>query len=181
MILSNGLKKRKKYASPGRLGNSQGESVVNKTFKDSLDISLSVDSVINNTNNEFGIYQKYIKELIDIANLYKKEYEYCNTYSSWGLVENFNIQYYRKGGGYKTFHCERYGATEKNNTRVLAWMTYLNDVTDQGETEFYYQDIKVKPKKGLTLIWPQLSGHIHIGVYHLKPRKNILLLDGSIF
>ena len=42
-------------------------------------------------------------------------------------------------------------------------MTYLNDVTDDGETEFYYQKIKVKPQKGLTLIWPADWTHTHRG------------------
>mgnify|MGYP001271300870 CR=1 FL=1 len=38
--------------------------------------------------------------------------------------------------------------------RVLVFMTYLNDVTDEGETEWYYQRVKVKPRKGLTVIDP---------------------------
>ena len=43
-------------------------------------------------------------------------------------------------------------------------MTYLNDVTDAGETEFYYQKIKVKPEKGLTLIWPSEWPWTHRGL-----------------
>ena len=30
----------------------------------------------------------------------------------------------------------------------MAWMVYLNDVEEGGETEFLYQKLKVKPKKG---------------------------------
>ena len=47
--------------------------------------------------------------------------------------------------------------------RVLAWMTYLNDVPDGG-TEFKYQDIIAPAKKGLTLIWPPDFTHTHRGV-----------------
>jgi len=32
-------------------------------------------------------------------------------------------------------------------------MTYLNDIKEGGETEFYYQKLKIKPETGLTLIW----------------------------
>ena len=42
-------------------------------------------------------------------------------------------------------------------------MTYLNDQDDGGETEFLYYDISVKPKKGLTLIWPAEWSHTHRG------------------
>jgi hypothetical protein len=38
--------------------------------------------------------------------------------------------------------------------RHLVFMTYLNDIEDHGETEFYHQMLKIKPEKGLTLIWP---------------------------
>ena len=43
-------------------------------------------------------------------------------------------------------------------------MTYLNDVKNGGETEFYWQKIKIKPKKGLTLIWPTEFTHLHRGI-----------------
>jgi len=43
-------------------------------------------------------------------------------------------------------------------------MTYLNDISDEGETEFLYQKIKVKPEKGLTLIWPTDWTHTHRGI-----------------
>ena len=47
--------------------------------------------------------------------------------------------------------------------RLLVWMTYLNDVTDGGETEFPYYGLKIKPEKGKTLIWPAEWTHAHRG------------------
>lgn len=41
-------------------------------------------------------------------------------------------------------------------------MTYLNDVQNGG-TEFLYQKITTKAKKGLTLIWPSDFTHTHRG------------------
>ena len=31
-------------------------------------------------------------------------------------------------------------------------MTYLNTVTDGGETEWFHQQIKIQPRKGLTVM-----------------------------
>ena len=43
-------------------------------------------------------------------------------------------------------------------------MTYLNDVNDYGETEFYYQKLKIKPEKGKTVIWCADWTHTHRGI-----------------
>ena len=46
---------------------------------------------------------------------------------------------------------------------ILAWMTYLNDVVEGGTTYFEYYDLEIKPRKGLTLIWPAEWTHAHKG------------------
>ena len=47
--------------------------------------------------------------------------------------------------------------------RLLVYMTYLNTVKKGGHTEFLYQKLKIKPEKGLTLIWPADFTHTHRG------------------
>ena len=47
--------------------------------------------------------------------------------------------------------------------RVLAWMLYLNDVDEGGETEFLYQHVRFKPKRGDFLVWPGGFTHTHRG------------------
>ena len=42
-------------------------------------------------------------------------------------------------------------------------MVYLNDVEEDGETEFLYQELKLKPKKGRVVIWPGSFTHLHRG------------------
>ena len=51
-------------------------------------------------------------------------------------------------------------------------MTYLNDVEDGG-TEFYYQGLKTKAEKGLTLIWPSDFTHTHRGIISNTKEKYI--------
>jgi hypothetical protein len=53
-------------------------------------------------------------------------------------------------------------------------MTYLNDVTDQGETEFFHQQIKIKPQKGLTVIWPADWTYTHRGIPSPTQEKFII-------
>ena len=53
-------------------------------------------------------------------------------------------------------------------------MTYLNDVSDGGETAFLYQNVKVKPEKGLTLIWPAEWTHTHKGMVSMTQTKYII-------
>jgi len=59
------------------------------------------------------------------------------------------------------FHAEN--LNWNNHTRTMAWMVYLNDVEEGGETEFLYQKLRVKPKKGTVLIWPGSYTHLHRG------------------
>ena len=55
-------------------------------------------------------------------------------------------------------------------------MTYLNDVDneDGGSTVFTHYDLKVQPKKGLTLIWPAEWTHAHKGELLVKSSKYII-------
>lgn len=64
-------------------------------------------------------------------------------------------------GGFHNFHGEL--ADRHSQSRLLVVMTYLNDVTDGGETEFLNQAFKVEPKVGRTVIWPAYFTHTHRG------------------
>lgn len=76
------------------------------------------------------------------------------------------------GGGYHQFHAEN--AEWHTNSRMLVWMVYLNDVED-GETEFLYQGIKIKPKEGTVVIWPGSFTHLHRGN---PPRNTKYIMTG---
>ena len=51
-----------------------------------------------------------------------------------------------------------------SRNRVLAWMFYLNDVTDKGGTRFPQQNITLKARAGDLYIWPSYFTHSHHGV-----------------
>ncbi|MEN1960323.1 2OG-Fe(II) oxygenase [Luteimonas sp. MJ246] len=77
-----------------------------------------------------------------------------------------NLQWYAAGeGGYPYWHCELYPHDPQAETlhRHLLWTVYLNDGFDAGETEFMFQQRKVKPRTGDLLIAPTAFTHTHRG------------------
>ena len=63
--------------------------------------------------------------------------------------------------GYHMFHGENINWNVAG--RTLAWMVYLNDVEEGGETEWLYQKRKIKPERGTVCIWPGSFTHLHRG------------------
>jgi len=74
--------------------------------------------------------------------------------------------------GYHTFHSEN--VSWHSNNRTLAWMIYLNDVEEGGETEFLYQQLKIKPKRNTFVIWSGSFTHLHRGNPPISGTKYIL-------
>jgi len=117
--------------------------------------------------------RRYAEALRGVVKKYIHEYPYCDMYAPWHIVEMFNIQHYAPGESYHTWHTERAYPFPPITFRHLVFMTYLNDVTDAGQTEFLYQKLKVKPVKGLTLIWPTDWTHTHRGIASKSQDKYI--------
>ena len=102
---------------------------------------------------------KVMVALEEYKNFYKYSYE---TIEAFTIADPWNIQKYDVGHHYSAWHCENNG-DPKFRLRHLAFMTYLNTVEEGGETEFLYQTTKIRPEKGLTLIWPAYFTHTHVG------------------
>jgi|TARA_B100001059_G_C17562913_1_gene441053 hypothetical protein len=150
------------YKGPGTLGVGEED----KTKKDSIDCSFFPGS-------RNPIIKKYFSEIQFGLETYMKLYEPlsdCNL----SFREGTNIQYYPPGGAYHSWHFERQTDTWPYSTRALVFMTYLNDVTDQGETEWYYQKVKIQPRKGLSVIWPTDFTHTHRGIPSQTQEKYIV-------
>ena len=152
-----------KIKTPGVIGKG-----FNKTIKDSTDILLWDGDI-----PQSPILINYFKQLTKCLDLYKKTYTCCNTQvPTWGLEPAFRIQKYKPSQAYHGWHCEK--ATLDTAIRHLVWMTYLNDIKKGGETEWYYQKLKVKPKKGLTVIWPSEWTFTHKGHTTVDEDKYII-------
>ena len=154
--LINYFKKNKSHWGPGMLGMGEGKKGVNKKQK------LSTDVTILNSNGDKEVIN-YVKALGKVLNKYKKEYPWCGTIGPWALYRVVKIQKYLPGEAYFKTHYENEGNSESIK-RHLTFMTYLNTVKEGGETEWPSQELKLKPIKGLTAIWPAHFTHPHRGI-----------------
>jgi hypothetical protein len=145
------------------LGN---ETIIDLDVKDSYDVRLEVGTLALN----------YFNNLQMVIDSYIEKYEESQKGPRWGIAESANIQHYLPGGGFKSWHFERSGNNIRELSRHLVFMTYLNDVTDSGGTEFKYQNKIVTPKKGLTLIWPADWTHTHRGI--VSPTQDKYIITG---
>jgi|21_taG_2_1085346.scaffolds.fasta_scaffold22767_4 hypothetical protein len=134
--------------------------------KDSMDISIGA----YNFDEPFGSYRNELQKCLD---------QYCKTYPEsdkqqqhFNIHANYNLQWYPKDGGFKTWHHENAGTLESIH-RHLVFMTYLDDVPNGG-TMFKYQNLKTPAKKGLTVIFPSSFTHVHKGEISKNHEKKIL-------
>ena len=154
-----------------------------QTFEDGMAIN---NPDIYRRNNEFRT--DYQMEMNSIINKGCYEIDLRNTYCSTpffkGLHEGFeqyiselNLKdiigptYYKnmliqrsvadEFESYSSWHCESDNLDRSD--RAMAFMLYLNDDFEGGETEFKYQKYKEIPEQGNLVIWPAGYTHTHRG------------------
>ena len=141
-------------------------------FEIHQDVKKSTDLVISNRNVDDPVfkYRLYLQSCLD---LYFKKYTALSkeNHGDLRISSNYMLQYYKPGEGFYKEHCERSSKMVAN--RVLAFMTYLNDV-DDGGTEFKYQGVITPAKKGLTFLWPVDWTHTHKGQISESKDKYII-------
>jgi len=155
---------------PGVIYN-QAEGHSTENGKKSTDITFSPEFLKDET-------WKPVLEPV-IAALERAKHDYVNKfYDGLTSIDNFqihnlfNMQRYLPNEGFPLLHCER--SSKGFFDRLLVWMIYLNDVTDKGETEFFYQNHFEKPITGNLLIWPADWTHLHRGIPSPTQVKYIL-------
>jgi hypothetical protein len=118
---------------------------------------------------DFAIYAEHFmpnvcrivnETLNNCLNLYTEEFFSLKQVRA--RSETIKLQKTPPRGGYHVWHSEV--SCRAGMHRVLTWMIYLNDVPDgEGETEFLWQGIRVKPRAGTCVIWPAQFTHPHRG------------------
>lgn len=137
--------------------------------KDRTDISISPYE-LNLPGNE--IFRTYIDSLFECYKDYLVQWPFLNEMGQNLEIGAFNFGRYQKGQHFQKVHSERTSLHTLH--RILAWMTYLNDADLGGETYFTHYDITIKPRKGLTIIWPAEWTHAHRGNVLLGESKYML-------
>jgi hypothetical protein len=102
---------------------------------------------------------------------YSEKYSVLST-ADEHTIFSCRVQKTEVGGGYHNWHFE--SPTRAMSQRIMAWMVYLNDVEEGGETEFLYLAKRVKPKAGTLVIWPAGYTHSHRGNPPISNTKYII-------
>jgi hypothetical protein len=169
----------KKYSDKSKITSDFDENG-NIISYSSTDIHINIP--VFKKKPEWG---KLLGEMIPILNenlkVYFEKYfkafneergHFSGIFTNLHLASIFNMQYYKPGKGFYDWHCER--SQPQNKSRVLAWMFYLNDVTDGGGTEFYHYKHTENAEQGKLVIFSSDFIHMHRGVISKTQDKYIL-------
>jgi len=143
----------------------------NSNIKDSMDMSFIPEDLKD------PIWGRLLHNIVDIVERGLEDYKIrfqkgLTQVDPFRISQGFNIQRYRPSQAFHGYHCERAGIP--HSERILVWMIYLNDVTDRGETEFYYQHHFERPEEGKLVIWPSDWTYLHRGIPSPTQTKYII-------
>ena len=144
---------------------------VDTEVKNTMDLTV-LPKEIELPGNE--IFKHYFQWLHGCYKDYLAQWPFFASIAKNLEVGAFNIQSYGPGQHFQKIHTERDGIASLH--RVLAWMTYLNDVDESqgGGTYFDHYDLNIQPIKGKTLIWPAEWTHAHRGSVLKDGRKHVI-------
>lgn len=139
---------------------SKGEVIngVDETKKKSVDIAVNPKDL---SKPDYQYLKIYFDHLFNCYSEYRAQWPFLNEVFEKIDIGSFNIQMYPPGGHFSKLHSER--TSIKTLHRLFAFMTYLNDDFEDGETLFEHYSFSVKPEIGKTLIWPAEWTHAHKG------------------
>ena len=103
--------------------------------------------------------------------IYIKQYSILKNLATHSIFY-IKMQRTEIGQGYHTWHCET--ADRSSSSRLMAFILYLNDVDEGGETEFLYYPKRIKPSSGKLILFPGSYTHTHKGNQPLSNTKYIL-------
>jgi len=108
-------------------------------------------------------YDEVNNKVFECLDLYKQKYFGLQSNQLSDYTNPFvKMQKTYPQGGYHVWHFEVDRIADVS--RVLAWILYLNDVPEgEGETEFLFQGLRIKPEYGTLVIWPAHFTHVHRG------------------
>lgn len=135
----------------GRIGQDQNEE---SSIKKSTDLRISGRKEWQHVDR--GLFLSLSTALRKLSNIHP--FFTVNTFSDLGynLQRTLTNEYYR-------WHVD--GGPGPFSQRQLVATWYLNDVEGPGgETEFYFQQVTIRPQAGKLLLFPPFWTHVHRGV-----------------
>ena len=112
------------------------------------------------SGNSIPFHKAFFGGLQECYDLYVEKYSTLDSHKI--NCTNIKIPKTTPGEGYHVWHSEKSGMESK---RVLVYILYLNTLEPEqaGETEFLYQQKRIKPVENTVIIWPAAFTHTHRG------------------
>jgi len=163
----NWFEEHKELQDDGCIYMPDGTRHIRKEIKESTTIFIPLHEAYG-----YKCLAKFLDWLWTCVNEYIQEFSELNGIA-FSMTEPFNIQKYTPPtGGFKQFHLERQSVA--TSRRLLVFMLYLNNIEDQGGTEFKYYKHTEKAEEGKLLIWPPDFTHTHRGIVSSTETKYII-------
>ena len=133
----------------GRIGQQANQNT---------DIKRSTDLVVSGKSHWQDVDRALFKSLGLAIREFRQQFPYFN-----GSFKDMGYGLQRTGPG-EFYHWHIDGGSHEFSQRQLVAIWYLNDVEGPGgETEFLYQQIKIKPEAGKLVLFPPFWTHEHRG------------------
>lgn len=132
---------------------------IGQTFEENRSIKKSTDLVVSGKPHWKDVDNNLFRSLGLALKEFREKYEYFK-----GPFKDNGYALQRTNVG-EHYHWHIDGGSHDFSQRQLVAVWYLNDVAGPGgETEFLFQDVKVKPQKGKLALFPPFWTHEHRGV-----------------
>ena len=141
-------------------------------LKNSFDVTLNFNDD-HMDDSELKVNRMIYESYCNCIQLYNKSHSQLDEIARWNLNADYNLQKYHPMQGYYSLHCENQNPSKMSSLRVLAWMFYLNTVTDGGGTYFDNYDLTMNAVQGRCVIWPAYWTHMHQGIVSKTETKYI--------
>lgn len=148
--------------------DEQYEGRIGQTIGKDRDIKRSTDLVTSGKENWKDIDRELFRSLSSIITEFREAFPFFK-----GPFKDMGYAIQRTNPG-EFYHWHIDGGSHEFSHRQLVAVWYLNDVEGPGgETEFSYQQVKVKPEAGKVALFPPFWTHEHRGVELQKGVKYI--------
>ena len=132
----------------GRVGSEMGENA---------ELKKTTDLVVTGKAHWQDVQNNLFRSLSIALQEFSRSYSYFSELKRFKDM-GFNLQRYQQG---EYYHWHVDADNEALASRQLVAIWYLNDVEQDGETDFYHQQISIKPLKGKLILFPPFWTHQH--------------------
>ena len=139
--------------------HQQYEGLIGQMQSKDHSIKRSTDLVVSDKPDWKDIDQLLFRSIAMVLRHFKERFPYFK-----GRFKDMGYAVQRTHPG-EFYHWHIDGGSHDFSQRQLVVIWYLNDVEGPGgETEFLYQDVKIRPREGKMLLFPPFWTHEHRGV-----------------